>query len=538
VWRRLSGENWFGDASVAFAIPLLAEEGNAPLVNHMTPLVECVPNFSEGRRIEVVDAIVNAMTSVPHVYLLGHEIDADHNRAVVTMVGSPETIGEAAIRGVETAIQYIDLTTHRGEHPRVGAADVIPFVPIRGVSLADCVEIAKNAGSEIASRFNIPVYLYEAAATRPERRNLENIRRGQFEALRNEIGTNPDRYPDFGEPRLHPTAGATVVGARKPLIAYNINLDTSDVSIAKEIAKRVRFSSGGLPFVKAMGVLLKDRTQAQVSMNLTDYEQTPVELVYETVKTEAEHYGVSIAGSEIVGLIPQKAIEQAVEFYLRVENFKPEMILENRLAEVMSRVPAQPPAQPPKMADALRGFVERVASAEPMPGGGSVAALAGALGAALGQMAIRITKEKKNYQQHGERYADALDRLSRHRAELLDFVDRDSEAYQRVMAAYKLPKDSPDRERAIQDGLIHATEIPSRTGSSAAGALRICEDLRSIIHTNVASDFQVGIQMLQTSVRGAVANMRTNLAGIKDPAARKHYEDMILSWERNSGTDG
>ena len=500
----------------------------------MTPLVECVPNFSEGRRIDVVDAIVNAMTSVPHVYLLGHEMDADHNRAVVTIVGSPETIGEAAIRGVETAIQHIDLTTHQGEHPRVGAADVIPFVPIRGVSLLDCVEIAKKVGREIASRFKIPVYLYEAAATRPERTNLENIRRGQFEALRNEIQTNPDRYPDFGEPRLHPTAGATVVGARKPLIAYNINLDTSDVSIAKEIAKRVRFSSGGLPFVKAMGVLLKDRTQAQVSMNLTDYEQTPVELVYETVKTEAEHYGVSIAGSEIVGLIPQKAIEQAVEFYLRVENFKPEMILENRLAEVMSRVPAQPP----KMADALRGFVERVASAEPMPGGGSVAALAGALGAALGQMAIRITKEKKNYQQHGERYADALDRLSRHTAELLDFVDRDSEAYQRVMAAYKLPKDSPDRERAIQDGLIHATEIPSRTGSSAAGALRICEDLRSIIHTNVASDFQVGIQMLQTSVRGAVANMRTNLAGIKDPAARKHYEDMILSWERNSGTDG
>ena len=498
----------------------------------MTPLVECVPNFSEGRRIDVVDAIVNAMTLVPHVYLLGREMDANHNRAVVTIVGSPETIGEAAIRGVETAIQHIDLTTHRGEHPRVGAADVIPFVPIRGVSLADCVEIAKKVGREIARRFNIPVYLYEAAATRPERTNLEKIRRGQFEALRNEIGTNPDRYPDFGEPRVHPTAGATVVGARKPLIAYNINLDTSDVLIAKEIAKRVRFSSGGLPCVKAMGVLLKDRIQAQVSMNLTDYEQTPVELVYETVKTESEHYGVSIAGSEIVGLIPQKAIEQAVEFYLRVENFKPEMILENRLAEVMSRVPVQAPAQPATMADALRGFVDRVASAEPIPGGGSVAALAGALGAALAQMAIRITKEKKNYQQHAGRYADALGRLSRHTAELLGFVDRDSDAYQRVMAAYKLPKDSPDRERAIQDGLIQATEIPSRTGSSAAEALRICEELRSIIHVNVASDFQVGIQMLQTSVRGAVANMRTNLTGIKDPAVRNRYEDMILSFER------
>jgi len=502
----------------------------------MTPLVECVPNFSEGRRIDVVDAIVNAMTLVPHVYLLGREMDANHNRAVVTIVGSPETIGEAAIRGVETAIQHIDLTTHRGEHPRVGAADVIPFVPIRGVSLADCVEIAKKVGREIARRFNIPVYLYEAAATRPERTNLEKIRRGQFEALRNEIGTNPDRYPDFGEPRVHPTAGATVVGARKPLIAYNINLDTSDVLIAKEIAKRVRFSSGGLPCVKAMGVLLKDRIQAQVSMNLTDYEQTPVELVYETVKTESEHYGVSIAGSEIVGLIPQKAIEQAVEFYLRVENFKPEMILENRLAEVMSRAPvqaaAQPPAQPATMADALRGFVDRVASAEPIPGGGSVAALAGALGAALGQMAIRITREKKNYEQHAGRYADALDRLSRHTAELLGFVDRDSEAYERVMAAYKLPKDSPDRERAIQDGLMHATEIPCRTGSSAAEALRICEDLRSIIHVNVASDFQVGVQMLRTSVRGAVANMRTNLTGIKDPAARIRYEDMILSFEQ------
>src|SRR2546422_2140634 len=457
----------------------------------MNPLVECVPNFSEGRRIEVLDAIVNAMTSVPHVYLLGREMDPDHNRAVVTLVGSPETIGEAAIRGVEIAIQHIDLAMHRGEHPRIGAADVIPFVPIRGVSLNDCVELAQTVGREISSRFKIPVYLYEAAATRPDRKNLENIRRGQFEVLRNEIATNPDRHPDFGEPKVHPTAGATVVGARKPLIAYNINLNTPDVSIAKEIAKRVRFSSGGLPFVKAMGVLLKDRNQAQVSMNLTDYEQTPVELVFETVGREAEQYGVSIAGSEIIGLIPQKAIEQAVEFYLRVENFSPEMILENRLSEAI----AQTPVQPSSMADMLRGFFDRVASAEPAPGGGSVAALAGALGAALGQMAIQITKEKKNYQQYAERYAAALDRLSRHSSELLTLVDRDSEAYKRVMAAYKLAKDSPEREAAIQEGLIYATEIPSRTGKSAAEALHVCEDLRSIIHINVASDFEVGIQM-------------------------------------------
>src|SRR5438093_5634308 len=488
----------------------------------MTPLVECVPNFSEGRRIDVVDAILNAMTSVPHVYLLGHEMDADHNRAVVTIVGSPETIGEAAIRGVETAMQHIDLTTHQGEHPRVGAADVIPFVPIRGVSLLDCVEIAKKVGREIASRFKIPVYLYEAAATRPERTNLEKIRRGQFEVLRNEIGTNPDRYPDFGEPRLHPTAGATVVGARKPLIAYNINLDTSDVSIAKEIAKRVRFSSGGLPFVKAMGVLLKDRIQAQVSMNLTDYEQTPMELVYEAVKVEAEHYGVSIAASEIVGLIPQKAIEQAVEFYLRVENFKPEMILENRLAEVMSRAPvqapaqppaqpAQPPAQPATMADALRGFIARVASAEPVPGGGSVAALAGALGAALGQMAIEITKGKKAFQEHANRYSAALNKLGSQRAALLQLVEADAAAYRKVMEAYKLPKESPARDAAIQEALIHATDVPGRTAGTAVEALIVLRDLENIIHPNVGSDFQVGLQMLRSAIQGGIANMRINI---------------------------
>jgi glutamate formiminotransferase/formiminotetrahydrofolate cyclodeaminase len=503
----------------------------------MNRIIECIPNFSEGRRIEVVDAIVNALTSVPNVYLLRREKDADHNRAVITIVGAPETIGEAVIRGVEVAAKQIDLTKHTGEHPRIGAADVIPFVPIRGISLEECVEIAKKVGREIADRLKIPVYLYEAAATRPERTNLENIRRGQFEALRNEIATNPDRAPDYGEPRIHPTAGATVVGARKPLIAYNINLNTSDVSIAKNIAKRIRFSSGGLPYVKAMGVLLKDRNQAQVSMNLTDFEQTPVHLVFETVRTEAAKYDVGISGSEIIGLIPEKAIEQAAEFYLRVENFRTDMVLENRLVEVISNAPAaaqtaQPASPPAHMADPLRGFVDRVASGEPTPGGGSVAALAGALGAALGQMAIRITKGKKNYQQHAERYADALDRLAPYTSTLLELVDADSEAYGLVMAAYKLPKDSPQREKAIQDGLRRATEIPSRTASCAADALQICEELRSIIHANVASDFQVGTQMLRTALRGAVANIRTNLGGIKDSEVRMRYEDMILTWEQ------
>src|SRR5213593_760224 len=339
----------------------------------MSTLVECVPNFSEGRDRAKVDAIVEAM-KLDGVYLLDREMDADHNRCVITLVGEREPIQEAAIRGVGKAAELIDLNTHQGAHPRMGAADVVPFIPIEGVTIEVCVAMARHVGEQIWKRYQIPVYLYEAAATIPERQNLESIRRGQFEGIRAEIATNPARKPDFGDPRVHPTAGATVVGARKALIAYNINLNTPDVTIAKDIAKRVRFSSGGLPFVKAMGLLLKDRNQAQVSMNLTDYEQTPVELVFETVGREAEQYGVSIAGCEIVGLIPQKALEQAVEFYLRVENFSPEMILENRLAEVI----AQAPAQASSMADMLRGFLDRVASAEPTPGGGSVAALAGA----------------------------------------------------------------------------------------------------------------------------------------------------------------
>ena len=500
----------------------------------MNRIVECVPNFSEGRRPEVIDAIVEAITSAGNVYLLGREMDADHNRAVVTIAGSPESIGPAAVRGVEAAMRHIDLTRHRGEHPRIGAADVVPFIPIRGVSLAECVDIAKKTGQEIASRCGIPVYLYEAAATRPERTNLENIRRGQFETLRDEISRNPDRRPDFGEPRIHPTAGATVVGARKPLIAYNINLNTADVAIAKFIAKRIRFSSGGFRYVKAMGVLLKDRNQAQVSMNLTDFEQTSLEMVFETVRREAERYGVSVGSSEIVGLIPNKAIQRAAEFFLRIENFKPEMVLENRLEEVMSS--AAPPTHEEVSrshdAPSVRSFVERVASPEPVPGGGSVAALAGALGAALGQMAIRITKEKKNFIQHADRYADALDRLAPYTSTLLELIDADSEAYSRVMAAYKLEKGSLEREKAVQDGLIRATEIPSRTANCAAEALRVLEQVRPIVHINVASDLQVGMQMLRSCLRGAIANMRTNLNAVKDADVRVRYEDLITGWEQ------
>jgi glutamate formiminotransferase len=491
----------------------------------MNRIVECVPNFSEGRRPEVLDAIVAAMMSAPDVYLLDREMDEDHNRAVVTIAGSPETIGQAAFKGVEAAMELIDLTKHQGAHPRIGATDVIPFVPVRGVTLEDCVRIARSLGQQIASNLGIPVYLYEAAAMRPDRVQLENIRRGQFEVLRTEMSNNPDRTPDFGVAKIHPSAGATVVGARKPLIAYNINLN-ADVAIAKEIARSVRSSGGGLPCVKAMGLPLKERALAQVSMNLTDYEQTSLATVFDTVRRRAESMGVTIAGSEIVGLIPQKALDQAAEYFLQVNNFRPGLVLENRLAEVM-KTPAAG-----SFADSLRGFVDRVASADPSPGGGSVSALAGALGAALGQMSIRLSKDKKVYAQHAERYADALDRLAPYTAALLELVDADSEAFNGVVAAYRISRDSPERDRAIQEALIRATEIPSRTAGCSAEALRVLEDLRSIIHANVASDLQVGLHMLRSALRGAIANMRINLADIRDPDIRLRYEDMIVGWEQ------
>src|SRR5437899_1860097 len=344
----------------------------------MSTLVECVPNFSEGRDKAKVDAIVAAM-KMDGVYLLDCEMDADHNRCVITLVGERELIQEAAIRGVGKAAELIDLNVHQGAHPRMGAADVVPFVPIEGVSIEDCVAMARQVGAEIWKRYQIPVYLYEAAATTPERHNLETIRRGQFEGIRAEITTNPARKPDFGDPRVHPTAGTTAVGARKFLIAYNVFLNTPDVEIAKKVAKAVRFSSGGMRFVKGAGVLV--RGLAQVSMNLTDFHQTPIHSVCEPVEREAARYRVLPASSEIVGLIPKKALEQAAEWFLQVENFDSSIILENRLAAVMGG----------KMAiGSLRAGVEpsieQLAAPAATPGVGSAAAASGAMAAGLATM--------------------------------------------------------------------------------------------------------------------------------------------------------
>ncbi len=481
----------------------------------MSTLVECVPNFSEGRDKAVVDAIVDAM-KIPGVSLLDREMDSDHNRCVITIVGDREAIAEAAIRGVGKASELIDLTKHQGAHPRIGASDVIPFIPIEGVTIEDCVAIARKVGEEIWKRFKIPVYLYESAATNPDRQNLENIRRGQFEGLRDDILVNPARCPDFGDPRCHPTAGATVVGARKALIAYNVFLNTKDVDIAKKIAKAVRYSSGGLRYVKGAG--FEVRGLAQVSMNLTDFEQTPIARVFEFVKREAERYGVQPLSSEIVGLIPKKALEQAAEWFLQVENFDSSMILENRLAAVTSG----------KMAvGGLRAgtepFIEQLAAPTATPGGGSAVAAVAAMAAALGSMVAAMSRTKKAYAQYEPQLSVALARLAQLREELKAGIDADAESYNQVLAAYKLAKTSSDGEAAIENAMKGATSVPLETAQKAREVGDIIATLKPITSPNMASDLTVASSLVNAAVVGALANVEINLSSLKDA---RFAEDM------------
>ena len=295
----------------------------------MRKVVECVPNFSEGRRREIIDGIVAAMREVPGAQVLDVQADVDHNRSVVTLVGEPQPIVESVFRGIARAAESIDMNHHRGGHPRMGATDVVPFVPVRGVSMEDCAVLARELGQRVGDELGIPVYLYEEAASRPDRRNLADVRRGEYEGLKDEIGTDPERAPDFGPAAMGP-AGATAIGARPALIAFNVYLNTSDIAPAQAIARAVRHSSGGLRYVKALGLAVEG--QAQVSMNLTDYRHTPIHRVVEMIRSEAARRGLSITRSEVVGLLPADALVDAARFYLQLDTFDGDQILDNRLS--------------------------------------------------------------------------------------------------------------------------------------------------------------------------------------------------------------
>jgi glutamate formiminotransferase/formiminotetrahydrofolate cyclodeaminase len=475
------------------------------------PVVECIANFSDARRPKVIEAIMAAIRSVPSVLLLDRHSDSDHNRTVLTFAGPPAEIEEAAFRAIAEAAELINLDEHQGEHPRIGASDVVPFVPISGVTMQDCIEIAKRLGKRVGEELNIPVYLYEEAATRPERQNLENIRRGQYEGLKEDILSNPERQPDFGPARLG-SAGATVIGARQPLIAFNVYLTSSDVSIAKKIAKAIRNSSGGLRYAKGLGLLVEDR--AQVSMNLTNFHATPVARVVEMIRREAERYGVGIHHSELVGLIPQEALVDAAQWYLQLDQFEHIQILENRLAT--ARLEAQ-------QEETATSFLDALADGTPAPGGGSAAAYSGAAGAALVAMVARLTLGKKKYIAVEEQMRSLLENAERLRAELTEAIQRDAAAFNAVMAAFKLPKDSPEQEAqrsaAIESATLGAAQVPLEVARKSVEVIALALLAATHGNLNAISDGATGGALARAALTGACYNVRINVSGLQDRLA-------------------
>jgi glutamate formiminotransferase/formiminotetrahydrofolate cyclodeaminase len=512
------------------------------------PLVECVPNFSEGRRTEVIDAIVESMKRSGAVHILDISSDADHNRTVVTMVGLPEEIERVIFLGIRTAAEFINLDNHVGEHPRFGATDVVPFIPIRDVTMDDCVKMAKRVAKRVGEELKIPVYLYESAATRPDRENLANIRKVkfQYEQLKEVIGTDPRYVPDFG-PAAIGKAGATIIGARPPLIAYNVYLTTSDVEIAKKIAVSVRESGGGLAFVKAAGFLVEGK--AQVSMNLTHYEKTPIFRAVEMIRREAQRYGVGILSSELVGLAPEMALIESARWYLQLDGFKPEQLLETRIALAEQEPVPFAYEEPPVPEDSTSNyailklpesrrpteFVEAVAASNATPGGGAVAALAGALAASLAEMVAGLTIGKKKYADVEKEMQAIVKAAQDLRERLLDDVVNDVGAFDALMNAYRVPKDDPERPRLIQEGTRGAIDVPLRVCRMALEALQLTERVASIGNTNAATDGAVGAYMALAAMEGAALNVRVNLLGLEDAEFAEHLRselDQLLEQAR------
>lgn len=486
-------------------------------------IVECIPNFSEARRPEVVAEIIDAVAAVPGVTVLDHHSDVDHNRTVLTFIGNPDAVEQAAYVGIAKAAKLIDLNVHTGEHPRIGATDVVPFVPISGVTMVECVEMARRLAKRVSDTLGIPVYLYEEAATRADRRNLEDIRKGEFEGLKSEIATDPYREPDFGPKVLGP-AGATVVGARQVLIAYNIFLTTSDVSIAEKIARRVRNSSGGFHFVKGMGVLVEG--MAQVSMNLTNYKRSPMAQVTEFVRREAQRYGVGIHHSEIVGLIPNQALVSAAQWYLQLDGLEADQLLESRIysspnygAEVRERAEAD--------------FIDQVAEGTAAPGGGSAAAHTGALAAALAVMVARLTVGKAKYAAVETEAWKVIEQGEALRAQMTVAVAADSDAFNQIMIARRLPKsteaEQSARLEAIHAATLVAAQVPLESARAALAVLKLCLRMAVIGNISAISDAGAGANMAQAAVNAAVMNVKINLIGLE-----KESEPSRMLTEANS----
>ena len=495
----------------------------------MAQIIECVPNFSEGRRPEIIGEIIRTIEAVEGTTMLDSEMDKDHNRAVVTFVGEPEVVEEAAFQAIKKASELIDMETHKGEHPRMGATDVCPFIPVSGVTMKTCVAIANRLGKRVGEELQIPVYLYEEAATRPSRSNLAEIRKGEYEAIRDEIATVDWRKPDFGPAKTHPKAGAIAIGARPFLIAFNVYLASQNLDIAKKIANAIRFQTGGYRYVKAMGFDIKERRQVQISMNLVNYEETPIFRVYETIKSEARRYGIPVIGSEIVGLTPLEAIVQVADFYLGFENFTSGQILESKLKS---------PALAAKTL--MKEFIEQVQSKEPTPGGGSVSALGGALGAALGEMVCRLTIIKKQYAAVKPEFQDIRRELDLLRNELTYLIEKDARSFDAVMLAMKKPKgteqETAARNLAIEEATKQAARVPIEVMEKTIKVMEFLPAVAEKGNVNSVSDAGVANLMAMAALKGASLNVRINLGGLEDKSfaeeLKKRLAELLAQGEK------
>jgi glutamate formiminotransferase/formiminotetrahydrofolate cyclodeaminase len=543
-------------------------------------LVECVPNFSEGRDREKIQAIVREIEAVGGVKLLDVDPGASTNRTVVTFLGEPEPVCEAAFRAIRKAAELIDMRTHRGAHSRIGATDVCPLVPVSGVTMEDCVRWARALGRRVAEELGIPVYLYEAAASRPERRNLAAIRTGEYEGLSEKL-QDPAWAPDFGAPVINARSGATVIGAREFLIAYNINLNTRDRKLAHEIALDLRESGrvrrdregnilrdrngnalkarGKFKEVKAVGWYVEDYGRAQISVNFTNYKVTPPHVVFDEARRLAAKLGLRVTGSELVGLIPKDALLVAGRHYLEKQGKSPgvpeeELIRTAILSLGLNDVAPFDPRKkiieaqieaPGRSLAALtvRAFADEVSMDSPAPGGGSVAALCGALSAALSAMVANLTMGKKGYEASFEELKDAATRAQGLKDDLLRLVDEDTLAFNRVMDAFRLPKSTEeqirDREAAVQEATRGATLIPLEVLRHGVALLKLAKTVGSKGNRNSLSDAGVAASMARAAAEGAFYNIRINLAGLRDGAfkssASGESERLIGRVERLAG---
>jgi len=520
-------------------------------------LVECVPNFSEGRDPSVIDKIVAAMLAVPGVRLLDRSMDAGHNRSVVTIIGSPEAVGEAAFRGVAEAARLIDLRHHQGEHPRMGAADVVPFIPIRDVEMADCVALARQVGERIGRELSIPVFLYEEAATRPERRNLADVRGPQFEGLLSLVGTDPTRTPDFGPNALHPSAGAVAVGARHLLVAFNVYLNTADQSVARAIARAVRHQTGGLRYVKALGIAANEAGRVHVSMNLVNTSGTPMHRVMEMIRSEAARYGVTTVEGEVVGLVSADALLDAAEHYLQLNSFSRSQVLEYRLLEGLSSQPGgegeqvgsqgTPETQlgetgPHSGSHALVDgsvvdFAARVASAEAVPGGGSVSALVGALSSALVGMVARLTMGRKRFSSVEVRMKELAERAQGLGARLMGLVDEDARAYQGYMEAGRAAREGrPEAEALLGEAALRAALVPMESARASLEAMELALEAAKLGNPVARTDACVAVLAGHAAVLGACLNVRVNLPSLAPEQKPEELEAEAASVEKRAAS--